>query len=286
MTILSNSLSLLLPLLALLVGCDEALDHHAPAETSEAQSGQGLEAPPEPSEPTTSIAPPLAGAALPLVMGEVQERPELLEDMAQGEPSVTEVQLVAHANGVVTVTANNLGGLCTAAPSFFARLETDGETNSETPVIRLHQRPSDVNAHCMMRYSAVAHVGALPTGRYGVAMGSGEVLAHVSVERSLEPAALPGTLISSQYAVQGAPDRVAAETTIEWDEGTQFATIRMTVPDPCGAQEPLPLWTSLDGTTLHVRMQQPSLRARCAALPSTIELTVQTSEAPTTVELH
>lgn len=281
MTILSNSLSLLVPLLSLLVGCDETLDHHAPsAQTNVAPSA---EAPPAPSEQTTAaVAIPSAGVALPVVMGEVQERHELLEAMAQGEPSVTQLQLEAHANGVVSITADNLGGLCSAAPSFFARLETDGDVS----VIRLHQRASDINALCMMRYSAVAHVGALPPGRYGVAFGSGDILAHTDVERSLEAPALPGTLVSSQYSVQGEPDRQAVETAIEWDEGTQLATIRMTVPEPCGGQEPLPLWTSLDGTTLHVRMQQPSIQARCAALPRTIELSLQSSVAPTLVELH
>ncbi|MFK8003172.1 MAG: hypothetical protein AB8H86_26620 [Polyangiales bacterium] len=288
MTLLSNSLSFLLPLLSLLIGCDDALDHHAPsaesseAPSAEAPSAEALAAPPLPSERAEAIAIPSAGVALPVVMGDVQERPELLEAVAQGEPSTTELQLVAHANGVVSITASNLGGLCSAAPSFFARLETDGEAS----VIRLHQRPSAINAHCMMRYSAVAHVGALPAGRYGVAFGAGDVLAHATVEGSLQASALPGTLLSSLYTDQGEPNREATETTIEWDAQTQLATIRVTVPDPCGAQEPLPLWTSLDGTTLHVRMQQPSLRARCAALPRTIELTVQTSVAPTLVELH
>lgn len=285
MTTLSNSLSFLLPLLTLLIGCDEARDHHAPAPEAhtEAPGAEALEAPPMPTEETAApIAIPSDGVALPLVMGEVRERPDLLETMAQGEPSLTEVQLIANPNGVISITANNLGGLCMAAPEFYARLESDGESS----VIRLHQRPSDVNALCMMRYSAEAHVGALPPGRYGVAFGSGDVLEHVVIERSLEAPTLPGTVVSSQYSNQGERNREVAETAIEWDAQTQLATIRMTVPDPCGAQEPLPLWTSQDGTTLHVQMQQPSVQARCAALPSTIELIVRTSVEPTSAELH
>ena len=223
---------------------------------------------------------PTAGNAIPVIMGEVTEQPELLEATAGGEPSETELQLEANSDGVISIRADNLGGLCEAAPSFFARLEP-----GDDPVIRLYQRPSEINARCRMRYSAEAVVGAVPTGRYGIAFDDGAVLGHVVVEASIAPPALPGIVVSSQFTKHQDVDRERIESSIEWDADNHMATVRLTASDPCGT-DPLPLWVSQENTTLFVAMQESNVRARCASLPITVELSVRTETEPTTVEMR